>query len=233
MNTAVRSPIAIEEFDQSYFQHETDEVYALPPACFTSEAFFQFEMNAVWKKQWFCVGRASDIPKAGDFFTFEVGDDALFAIRTREGKINVLSNVCRHRNMLLLEGAGNARRISCPLHAWVYNMEGELVSAPGMKVLRHTDYESGRFTNVFLSFNENTESSLELTYNWDQKDPYEKGQAFGHLALMVNDIHEAVDKLAHSGVRIKTPPKKMNHGQRIIAFVLDPDDYLIELIEPI
>ena len=103
----------------------------------------------------------------------------------------------------------------------------------GMKVLRHTDYESGRFTNVFLSFNENTESSLELTYNWDQKDPYEKGQAFGHLALMVNDIHEAVDKLAHSGVRIKTPPKKMNHGQRIIAFVLDPDDYLIELIEPI
>lgn len=103
----------------------------------------------------------------------------------------------------------------------------------GMKVLRHTDYESGRFTNVFLSFNENTESSLELTYNWDQKDLYEKGQAFGHLALMVNDIHEAVDKLAHSGVRIKTPSKKMNHGQRIIAFVLDPDDYLIELIEPI
>ena len=103
----------------------------------------------------------------------------------------------------------------------------------GMKVLRHTDYESGRFTNVFLSFNENTESSLELTYNWDQKDPYEKGQAFGHLALMVNDIHKAVEKLAQSGVRIKTPPKKMNHGQRIIAFVLDPDDYLIELIEPI
>ena len=132
MNTAVRSPIEIQEFDQSYFQHETDEVYALPPACFTSEEFFQFELNAVWKKQWFCIGRASDIPNSGDFFTFEVGDDALFAIRTREGKINVLSNVCRHRNMLLLEGAGNVRRISCPLHAWVYNMEGELVSAPGL-----------------------------------------------------------------------------------------------------
>ncbi|NLY34011.1 MAG: lactoylglutathione lyase [Alcaligenaceae bacterium] len=103
----------------------------------------------------------------------------------------------------------------------------------GMKVLRHTNYESGRFTNVFLSFNENAESSLELTYNWDRKDPYEKGQAFGHLALMVNDIHKAVEKLAQSGVRIKTPPKQMNHGQRMIAFVFDPDDYLIELIEPI
>ncbi|GAA4407912.1 lactoylglutathione lyase [Advenella faeciporci] len=103
----------------------------------------------------------------------------------------------------------------------------------GMKVLRHTEYESGRFTNVFLSFNENAESSLELTYNWDRKDPYEKGQAFGHLALMVNDIHKAVEKLAQSGVGIKTPPKRMNHGQRMIAFVFDPDDYLIELIEPI
>lgn len=132
MNTAVRSPINIEEFNKSYFQQEADEVYALPAECFTSEEFFQFELNAVWKKQWFCVGRANDIPKAGDFFTFDVGDDALFAIRTREGEINVLSNVCRHRNMLLLEGAGNVRRISCPLHAWVYNMEGELVSAPGL-----------------------------------------------------------------------------------------------------
>ncbi|WJM95807.1 SRPBCC family protein [Pseudomonas defluvii] len=132
MNTSVRSPIDIEEFNKSYFQQETDEVYALPADCFTSEEFFQFELNAVWKKQWFCVGRASDIPKAGDFFTFDVGDDALFAIRTREGEINVLSNVCRHRNMLLLEGAGNVRRISCPLHAWVYSMDGELVSAPGL-----------------------------------------------------------------------------------------------------
>ncbi|MEJ6666707.1 MAG: aromatic ring-hydroxylating dioxygenase subunit alpha [Alcaligenes aquatilis] len=132
MTTALRSPIAIEEFDRSYFQQETDEVFALPPECFNSEEFFQFELNAVWKKQWFCVGRATDIPNAGDFFTFDVGNDALFAIRTREGGINVLSNVCRHRNMLLLEGAGNVRRISCPLHAWVYNMEGELVSAPGL-----------------------------------------------------------------------------------------------------
>ena len=125
MNTSVRSPIAIAEFDSSFFSQETDEVYALPPECFTDEAFFQFELNAVWKKNWFCVDRANEFAKAGDYFTFEVGNDALLAIRTREGHINVLSNVCRHRNMLLLEGAGNVRRISCPLHAWVYNMEGE------------------------------------------------------------------------------------------------------------
>jgi len=103
----------------------------------------------------------------------------------------------------------------------------------GMKILRRTDYESGRFTNVFLSFDETTQSSLELTYNWDQPEPYEKGRAFGHLALMVNDVHQAVRKLEESGVKIKTPPKQMNHGKRTIAFVLDPDEYLIELVEPL
>ncbi|WJM95813.1 lactoylglutathione lyase [Pseudomonas defluvii] len=103
----------------------------------------------------------------------------------------------------------------------------------GMTVLRHNEYESGRFTNVFLSFNEETQSSLELTYNWDQHELYEKGQAFGHLALMVNDIQQAVKTLEQSGVKIKTPPKQMNHGKRTIAFIFDPDEYLIELIEPL
>lgn len=103
----------------------------------------------------------------------------------------------------------------------------------GMKVVRHTDYESGRFSNVFLSFDEATQSSLELTWNWDQNEPYEKGGAFGHLALMVTDVHQAVRYLEERGVRIKTAPKQMNHGKRTIAFVFDPDEYLIELVEPL
>ena len=103
----------------------------------------------------------------------------------------------------------------------------------GMQVLRQVDYEAGQFTNVFLSFDANTESSLELTYNWQQTEAYEKGRVFGHLALMVDDVHVAVAALEQAGVRIKTPPKQMAHGTRTIAFVLDPDDNLIELLEPL
>ena len=101
----------------------------------------------------------------------------------------------------------------------------------GMQVLRQVDYEAGQFTNVFLSFDANTESSLELTYNWQQTEAYEKGRVFGHLALMVDDVHSTVAALEQAGVRIKTPPKQMVHGTRTIAFVLDPDDNLIELLE--
>ena len=103
----------------------------------------------------------------------------------------------------------------------------------GMQVLRQVDYEAGQFTNVFLSFDANTESSLELTYNWQQTEAYEKGRVFGHLALMVDDVHAPVAALEQAGVRIKTPPKQMVHGTRTIAFVLDPDDNLIELLEPL
>lgn len=103
----------------------------------------------------------------------------------------------------------------------------------GMRVLRQVDYDAGQFTNVFLSFDADTESSLELTYNWQQTEAYEKGRVFGHLALMVDDVHAAVAALEQAGVRIKTPPKQMAHGTRTIAFVLDPDDNLIELLEPL
>ena len=103
----------------------------------------------------------------------------------------------------------------------------------GMRVLRQVDYETGQFTNVFLSFDADFESSLELTYNWQQTEAYEKGRVFGHLALMVDDVHAAVAALEQAGVRIKTPPKQMAHGTRTIAFVLDPDDNLIELLEPL
>ena len=103
----------------------------------------------------------------------------------------------------------------------------------GMRVLRQVDYKTGQFTNVFLSFDADTESSLELTYNWQQTEAYEKGRVFGHLALMVDDVHAAVAALEQAGVRIKTPPKQMAHGTRTIAFVFDPDDNLIELLEPL
>ena len=103
----------------------------------------------------------------------------------------------------------------------------------GMRVLRQVDYDAGQFTNVFLSFDADTESSLELTYNWQQTEAYEKGRVFGHLALMVDDVHAAVAALEQAGVRIKTPPKQMAHGTRTIAFVFDPDDNLIELLEPL
>ena len=102
----------------------------------------------------------------------------------------------------------------------------------GMKVLRQKEFEGGRFTNTFIGYGDETsETVLELTYNWDQDEPYSHGSGFGHLAVGVPDIYATCEELGKEGVTISRAPGPMKHGITVIAFIEDPDGYKIELIE--
>lgn len=102
----------------------------------------------------------------------------------------------------------------------------------GMKLLRRTDYEGGRFTLVFVGYGGESDTAvIELTHNWDQAEPYTIGSGYGHIAIGVPDIHATCDRLAAEGVRILRPPGPMKHGSTVIAFIEDPDGYKVELIE--
>ena len=102
----------------------------------------------------------------------------------------------------------------------------------GMNLIRKKDYESGRFTLAFVGHgNEDDSTVIELTHNWDQKEPYAIGTGFGHLALGVRDIYKTCERLAAAGVKIPRPPGPMKHGTTVIAFIEDPDGYKVELIE--
>jgi lactoylglutathione lyase len=102
----------------------------------------------------------------------------------------------------------------------------------GMRLLRHKDYEGGRFTNTFVGYgDEASEAVIELTCNWDQDEPYSHGSGFGHLAVGVPDIYAICETLAAEGVTITRAPGPMKHGTTVIAFIEDPDGYKIELIE--
>jgi lactoylglutathione lyase len=104
----------------------------------------------------------------------------------------------------------------------------------GMKLLRRTDYPDGKFTNIFVGYgDENAETVLELTHNWDQEEPYDHGSAFGHLAVAVPDIYKTCEALASEGVNISRAPgpMKFGGGSTHIAFIEDPDGYKIELIQ--
>jgi lactoylglutathione lyase len=104
----------------------------------------------------------------------------------------------------------------------------------GMQVLRRAEYPEGRFTNTFVGYGpEDSHPAIELTHNWDQSDAYDKGDGWGHLALEVPVIYEACDKLRQAGIKITREPGPMKHGNRIIAFIEDPDGYKFELIEPL
>ena len=102
----------------------------------------------------------------------------------------------------------------------------------GMKVLRQKDFEGSRFTNTFIGYgDESSEAVIELTYNWDQDEPYSHGSGFGHLAVGVPDIYATCEALEAEGVSIPRKPGPMKHGTTVIAFIEDPDGYKIELIE--
>ncbi|MFO0552410.1 MAG: lactoylglutathione lyase [Polyangiaceae bacterium] len=101
----------------------------------------------------------------------------------------------------------------------------------GMKLLRKQDYPGGEFTLAFVGYGEEASNTvLELTHNWG-RDKYELGDAFGHLALGVDDIKATVERLRNNGVKVTREPGPMKHGTTVIAFVEDPNGYKIELIE--
>jgi len=102
----------------------------------------------------------------------------------------------------------------------------------GMKLLRQKDYPDGKFTNAFLGYGDETHNTaLELTYNWDT-DSYDLGTGFGHLAIEVDDVYLAAEKIRAQGGKIIREPGPMNAGTTLLAFVADPDGYQIELLQP-
>lgn len=102
----------------------------------------------------------------------------------------------------------------------------------GMRLLRKKDYPEGRFTLAFLGYqNEEEASALELTFNWDIHH-YELGNAFGHLAIEVENVYQACDQIRALGGTITREAGPMKNGNTVLAFVKDPDGYQIELLAP-
>ncbi|MFE7393139.1 aromatic ring-hydroxylating dioxygenase subunit alpha [Streptomyces sp. NPDC057582] len=139
-------PLPVEDFAPSITSIE--QAVSLPPACYTSPEFHAFEMDAVWGHEWFCVGRATDIPNKGDYYSVTVGDDPLMVVRGADGEVHVRSAVCQHRAMPLIEGRGNARRFRCPYHSWVYGLDGVLQSAPDLNDVPCFDKAAVRLPEV-------------------------------------------------------------------------------------
>jgi lactoylglutathione lyase len=100
----------------------------------------------------------------------------------------------------------------------------------GLKFHRQTEYPDGKFTLAFLGYGGETEPFLELTYNWGT-DSYDLGNGYGHMAFGVEDIYATCEKIKELGGKVIRPPGPMKHGKTVIAFVEDPDNYKVELIE--
>jgi len=120
-----------------------DQAQTLPPACYVDADFYAFEKQALFQREWLCVGREAWAAAPGDYFTTVIADEPILVARTRQGELKAMSSVCQHRAMLVAEGHGNARGFVCPYHHWTYGLDGRLVNAPAME--RACDFDKGAF----------------------------------------------------------------------------------------
>ena len=101
----------------------------------------------------------------------------------------------------------------------------------GMSLLRTTERPEQKYSLAFVGYGSNPDhAEIELTYNHGVHQ-YEIGTAFGHLALGVGDVYATCDRIRAQGGKITREPGPVAGGTRVIAFVVDPDGYKIELVQ--
>ena len=111
----------------------------LPAKYFTDSDVFQQISEEVFYKTWQLACHSSQVANVGDFFCFSILDQDLFVIRGRDGKLRALYNVCQHRGHTLLSGQGNRKLVTCPYHAWSYDLDGQLKVAPNSNAVNGFD----------------------------------------------------------------------------------------------
>lgn len=103
-----------------------------PGSVYSDPSAWREEVEQLFFRQWICLGREEDLPRAGSFFTRALGDESLLLVRDRSGRAGAFFNVCRHRGSLVVTAASGfaERSFVCPYHAWSYDLEGRLLAAP-------------------------------------------------------------------------------------------------------
>src|SRR6266849_8142632 len=118
--------------EQLYEQLEQGST--LPASWYTDPALFAREKERIFRHSWQYVGLTEHVSKAGDFFTCTLGNVPVVVARDENGALRAFINVCRHRGSeVVTQACGNRKTIQCHYHAWTYNLDGSLRSAPGMK----------------------------------------------------------------------------------------------------
>ena len=112
-------------------QADPDEYLGLPGWIYSSPRFFAEETAKVLAPAWQVVCHQNDIPRPGDYHTFDFIGESVIVVRGQDGRPRAFNNVCLHRAARMLDGpTGRCGRIVCPYHAWTYDTEGQLIGVP-------------------------------------------------------------------------------------------------------
>lgn len=131
-------PAVREALERALTAGYTD-AWSMPREVYTDPDMLALERTTLFGQEWVCIGRADEIPAAGDAMTFQLCDEPLVAVRGNDGVIRVMSNVCRHRGALIVNGSSTGAHLQCPYHHWSYELDGRLARAPRLEA--HTTFD--------------------------------------------------------------------------------------------
>jgi phenylpropionate dioxygenase-like ring-hydroxylating dioxygenase large terminal subunit len=166
--------------------------HALARDFYTDPAIFEHDMERMLLRHWFCAGHVSSIPRAGDFLVVDLGPESVIIVRNSAGEVRALLNVCRHRGSRLCAGrTGKAQsaRLTCPYHAWTYDLDGRLLAARQMPdAFRREDFSLKSLPVRLME---------GLIFTTFAKDPLDLGAAADALAGSAGVHGWATAKVAH------------------------------------
>ncbi|MEP6883911.1 MAG: aromatic ring-hydroxylating dioxygenase subunit alpha [Gammaproteobacteria bacterium] len=182
----------MESIDLAARIHNHRQGHALTREFYTDPAIFEYDMQRMLLRHWFCVGHISSIPRPGDYLVVDLGSESIIIVRTPAGDVRALLNVCRHRGSRLIMarcGKAQSARLTCPYHAWSYDLDGNLMVARQMP-------ESFQPTDAALkSFPVRIMQGLIFTTL--AKEPLDLGAAAEALARSAGVHGWATAKVAH------------------------------------
>ena len=174
---------------RSKFSADEAQSYTLPAHYYYDPAIREREGEEIWFKSWLPVGYLSDLANPGDYITAKILDQLVFVIRGKDQTLRAYYNVCMHRGHVLLEGKGNRRMITCPFHAWTYDLDGSLKAAGNAENV--VDFDHADFSLAAVR----VEEFLNMVFvNFDPDAATLDSQA-GDLAAMVRSVLPNLDDL--------------------------------------
>ena len=104
-----------------------DAAFVIPAEHYTSGEFARTEAERLWPYVWQMACREEEIPKVGDYYTYEILDDSIIVIRCSKDEIKAFYNACPHRGRKITNGCGHTKKLHCKYHGWQWDLEGENV----------------------------------------------------------------------------------------------------------
>jgi len=137
------SSFVLSQKELSQIRGKYDEIaarsHSINTRCYIDPKFLQVEREQIFHRSWQFLCHEEKLSEAGNFATMNIEGQSIVALRNREGELRAYYNVCKHRGHELLSGEGQTKRITCPYHAWTYDLDGALVNAPRSEHLENFD----------------------------------------------------------------------------------------------